>query len=108
MDREVWSRAGNCDTGACVEVAVVALARAQHDWTKARCDTSACVEVTVVRDAPGQSGGAVGQSGGAVEIAKHEGMYFMRNSARPDTVVAYTEEEWDVFTHGVVAGEFAV
>ena len=72
-----WQRAAHCANGSCVEVQ-------QARWHKATfCSGGQCVEVAEV--------------GSSILI---------RNSNRPDQVLAFTHEEWDVFVKGVKNGEF--
>lgn len=74
-----WVKSSDCSDGACVEVT----------WGKSsRCDAGTCVEVAVVG-----------------EVAPTVGV---RNSRDPETTVWFTQEEWDVFLAGVMAGEFRV
>ena len=59
-------------------------------WFKSRrCDTSACFEAAVLPEPAAMPG--------AAEVAFVDGTYFLRNSAAPDVVVAFTAREWAAF-----------
>ena len=45
-------------------------------------------------------------SGTCVEIAEVDGHFLVRNSSEPDTVVAFSRDEWVAFLKGARAGQF--
>jgi hypothetical protein len=41
-----------------------------------------------------------------VEVAAADGLLWLRNTARPEVMLAFTVDEWQVFRRAILAGEF--